>query len=91
LVVWFLQVGVPVLQSKVPGLHADPQAAPIVQATQLPPPSQTWPEPHEVPGGALFCTQACAPVLQTYVPGLQVVPQAPPAVQATQLPAPSQT
>jgi hypothetical protein len=90
-VVWFLQVGVPVLQSKVPGLHADPQAAPIVQATQLPAPSQTWPAPHDVPAAALLCTQACAPELQAYVPGLHVVPQAPPAVQATQVPAPSQT
>ena len=90
-VVWFLQVGVPVLQSKVPGLHADPQAAPIVHATQLPAPSQTWPVPQDVPAVALFCTQTCAPVLQAYVPGLHVVPQALPAAQAAQFPAPSQT
>ena len=91
MVVWFLHVGVPVLQSKVPGLHADPHAAPIVQATQAPAPSQTMPLPHDVPAVALFWTQTCAPVLQEYVPGLQVVPQAPPAVQAAQVPAPSQT
>jgi hypothetical protein len=88
---WFLQVGVPVLQSKVPGLHADPQAPPIVQGTQLPAPSQTWPVPHDVPAAAFFCMQTCAPVPQAYVPGLHVVPHVPPAVQATQLPAPSQT
>jgi hypothetical protein len=90
-VFWFLQVGVPVLQSNVPGLQADPQAAPIMQATQLPAPSQTMPVPHGAPAVALLCTQTCAPVPQAYVPGLQVVPQAPPALQATQLPAPSQT
>jgi hypothetical protein len=39
--VWFLQVGVPPLQSKVPGLQGEPQAAPAEQATQLPLPSQT--------------------------------------------------
>jgi hypothetical protein len=91
LIFWFLQVGVPVLQSKVPGLHDEPQAAPCVQATQLPAPSQTCPVPHDVPAVALLCRQTCAPVLQLYVPGLHVVPQEPPAVQAPQFPAPSQT
>jgi hypothetical protein len=89
--VWFLQAGAPVLQSKVPGLHADPQAPPIVQATQVPAPSQTMPVPQDVPAAALFCMQTCAPVLHEFVPGLHVVPHAPPAVQALQVPAPSQT
>jgi hypothetical protein len=62
---WFLQVGVPPVQSKVPGLHADPQAAPIVQATQLPFPSQTWPPPQDIPAVAFFVLQICAPVLQS--------------------------
>jgi len=89
--VWFLQVGAPPLQSKVPGLHADPQAAPAEHATQLPLPSQTMPPPQDVPAMALLWEQTCAPVLQLKVPGLHVVPHAPPAVQATQLPLPSQT
>jgi len=59
-----LQVGVPLEQSKVPGLHADPQVALIMHDTQLPPPSQTWPVPHVVPAVALVCTQTCLPVLQ---------------------------
>ncbi len=91
MIVWFLQVGVPPLQSKVPGLQADPQAAPAVQATQLPLPSQTWPPPQDVPAVAFFWEQTCAPVLQSKVPGLHVVPHVPPAVQATQVPLPSQT
>ena len=62
---WFLQVGLPPLQSKVPGLHAEPQAAPIVHATQPPFPSQTWLLPQEVPAVAFFVLQICAPVLQS--------------------------
>jgi hypothetical protein len=62
---WFVQVGVPLPQAKVPGSQADPQAAPIMHATQLPLPSQTWPLPQEVPAVALFCTQTCFPVLQS--------------------------
>jgi hypothetical protein len=91
MIAWFLQVGVPPLQSKVPGLQGDPQAAPAVQATQPPLPSQTWPPPQDVPAVAFLWEQTCAPVLQSNVPGLHVVPHAPPAAQATQLPLPSQT
>ena len=91
LIVWFLQLGAPPLQSKVPGLQADPQAAPAVQATQVPLPSQTMPPPQDVPALAFVWEQTCAPVLQPKVPGLHVVPHVPPAVQATQLPLPSQT
>ena len=54
IIFWFLQTGVPVLQSKVPALQADPQAAPIVQETQLPFPSQTCPLPQLTPGLAFF-------------------------------------
>ncbi len=89
--VWFLQVGAPPLQSKVPGLQADPQAAPAEQATQPPLPSQTIPPPQDVPAVAFLWEQICTPVVQSNVPGLHVVPHVPPAVQATQLPLPSQT
>ena len=65
IIFWFLQVGVPPLQSKVPGLHAEPQAAPCVHATQLPLPSQTWPPPQVVPAVAFFWLQTCVPVLQS--------------------------
>lgn len=51
---WFLQVGAPVLQSKVPGLQAEPQAAPCMQATHMPAPSQTCPVPQDVPAVALL-------------------------------------
>jgi len=54
IIFWFLQTGVPVLQSKVPALQADPQAAPIVQETQLPFPSQTCPLPQLTPGFVFF-------------------------------------
>jgi hypothetical protein len=86
-----VHVGVPALQSNVPGLHSEPQVAPIVQATQAPAPSQTWAPPHDVPAAAFFWSQTWTPVLQSYLPGLHVVPQVPPAVQATQAPLPSQT
>ena len=79
------------LQLNVPGLQAEPQAAPVVHVTQVPLPSQTCPPPHDVPGAAFFCEQTWIPVLQSYVPGLHVVPQVPPAAQATQTPLPSQT
>lgn len=58
IIFWFLQVGIPPLQSKVPGLHDEPQAAPCVHDTQLPLPSQTWPPPHDVPAVAFFWTQS---------------------------------
>jgi hypothetical protein len=62
---WPVQVGAPPLQSKVPGLQADPQAALIMQATQLPLPSQTMPPPQDVPAVAFFVEQTCVPVLQS--------------------------
>jgi hypothetical protein len=52
--VWFMQTGVPVEQLKVPGLQAEPQAAPVTQAVQVPLPSQTWLPPHDTPGAAFF-------------------------------------
>jgi len=51
---WLAQTGVPELQSKVPGLHVDPHAAPLAHVTQPPFPSHTWLPPQEVPGNA-FC------------------------------------
>jgi hypothetical protein len=89
---WFVQVGVPLLQSKVPGLHMDPQVAPIMHCAQVPLPSQTMPAPHDIPAFALVCTHTCFPVLQEYVPGAHMLfPQEPPAVQLTHMPLPSQT
>ena len=62
---WLLQTGAPVPQAYVPGLQTGPQAAPIEQATQLPLPSHTMPDPHVVPGAAFVCLQTCVPVLQS--------------------------
>ncbi len=60
-----VQTAVPVLQSKVPGLQAEPQAAPVEQAAQPPFPSHTMPEPQVVPVAAFVCLQTCAPELQS--------------------------
>ena len=50
------------------------QAAPAVQATQPPLPSQTWLVPQVVPAALLPpSTQVCAPVEQELVPFLQEV------------------
>ena len=59
-----MQTAVPVLQLKVPGLQAVPQAAPIEQAAQPPLPSHTMPAPQLVPGAAFDWLQTCAPVAQ---------------------------
>jgi hypothetical protein len=59
----------------VPGLHVVPQLAPALHDLQLPLPSQTWPVPQVMPGGALVCEQVSVPEVQVYVPGAQVEPQ----------------
>jgi hypothetical protein len=59
----------------VPGLHVVPQVPPALHDLQLPLPSQTWPVPQVMPGGALVWEQVSVPALQMYVPGLQVEPQ----------------
>jgi len=60
-----VQTAEPPLQSKVPGLQAEPQEAPLAQAAQPPLPSQTMPEPQLVPGAAFDCLQTCVPELQS--------------------------
>ena len=47
----------PLLQSKVPGLQAEPQAAPVEQVAQPPLPSHTMADPQVVPGAAFVCLQ----------------------------------
>lgn len=73
-----------------------PQALLATHAPQFPFESQTWPEPHIVPGALLLpSTQRCAPVLHSVMPlrqpGLGLVVQAMLAVQVTQLPPGLQT
>jgi hypothetical protein len=60
-----VQAAVPLLQSKVPGLQAEPQAAPFEQVAQPPLPSHTMPVPQVVPGEAFDCLQTCVPVPQS--------------------------
>ena len=63
----------------MPGLQVVPQLPPALHDLQLPLPSQTWPVPQVMPGGALVCEQASVPELQVYVPGAQVEPQLTPS------------
>src|SRR5258708_602909 len=61
-----LHTGAPLEHSIAYALHAAPpcavQAAPSTHGAQPPCPSQTWPAPHEVPGGACaFETQRGGP------------------------------
>ena len=60
-----MQTAVPLLQSKVPGLQGEPQAAPVEQVAQVPLPSHTMPVPQVVPGAAFDCLQTCVPELQS--------------------------
>jgi hypothetical protein len=68
-------------------VHEPPSA---VLPMQLPLPSQTRFEPHDVPSDAFDWLQTGAPVVQLYVPGAQVVPQEAFGVHALQLPLSSQ-
>lgn len=65
IIFWPVQVGVPPLQSKVPGLHDDPQAAPAMQVTQAPLPSHTWLAPQPTPGAAFVVLHMTVPLLQS--------------------------
>ena len=60
-----MQTAAPLLQSKVPGLQAEPQAAPVEQVVQAPLPSHTMPDPQVIPGAALVCLQTWVPELQS--------------------------
>jgi hypothetical protein len=62
---WPVQTAVPLLQSKVPGLQSEPQAAPFEQAAHTPLPSHTMPDPQFVAGGAFVCLQTWVPELQS--------------------------
>jgi hypothetical protein len=93
-----MQVIAPVEQLVVPFLQMvglAVQAAPAVQATQVPAPLQTWLVPQLAPAAALPpSTQVIAPVEQVVVPVLQLVGLPVhdwPAVQAVHTPVPLQT
>jgi hypothetical protein len=60
-----VQTAEPPLQSKVPGLQAEPQEAPFAQAAHPPLPSHTMPDPQVVPGAAFDWLQTCVPELQS--------------------------
>jgi hypothetical protein len=70
------------------------QAAPLLHGTQLPLPSHTWPEPHEVPGETLVWVppHVSVPLPHCVVPCTQgLMLQTLPATHAMQFPLPSHT
>ena len=86
------QAGTPKVQVVAPAWQAlaGVQATPVVQATQAPAASQTFPPPHGVPGAAkvLVSVQVGAPVAQLEAPTWQALAgvQARPAWQGMQRP-----
>ena len=60
-----MQTGAPLLQLVVPGLQVVPHEALIVQATQLPLPSQTWLGPQLLPAGAFIWLHTAVPLVQS--------------------------